>query len=72
MPKYKGPPRGLKTPVRTLLDETGLAHFKASCAFLKVLQAEALRQAIELQYITLFSSNPTSATIQPTDQEPSP
>jgi hypothetical protein len=67
MPKYEGPPRGLKHPIRTLLDDTGLEHFTASCAFLKVLPSEALRQAVELQYITISLLKSTSTTIQPGD-----
>ena len=67
MPKYKGPSRGLKHRVETLLDDAGLEHFNASCVFLKVPQSEALRQAVELQYITLFSSKSISSTIQPND-----
>lgn len=69
MPKYEGPPRGLKHAVRTLLDDAGLEHFKASYTFLKVAPSEALRRAIELQYLSIFSSKSIGATIQSSDTE---
>ena len=69
MPRQKGPARELKYPVRTLLDKDGLAHFNYSCSVLKVPQSEALRHAVELQYLTLLSQMSTDATIQPSGQE---
>lgn len=69
MPRYKGPSRGLKHKVETLLTDDGLKHLDASCAALSVPRAEALRQAVEVQYFTIFSSKPTDATIQPNDTQ---
>jgi hypothetical protein len=69
MPRYKGPSRGLKHKVETLLTDLGLEHLDASCASLKVPRSEALRQAVEVQYVTIFSSKSIDATIQPTGTE---
>ena len=67
MARQKGTPHGFKHQVATLLTDEGLKHFTQSKQWLNVGTAEALRQAVELQYITLSSQNPTDATIQSID-----
>ena len=72
MARYPGQPRNLTQKLNILLDETTLLHANNNASALGVPRNEGIRRAIDLLHASLFSTVPTSATIQPIEQEPTP
>jgi hypothetical protein len=69
MPRYAGEPQHLDHKITLALDTNRVTRADACAAHLSVPRAEAIRRAIDLLYLTLFSSNPIDSTMQSGDTE---
>lgn len=68
MPRYAGPPRGLKHSVHALLTDEEFDRLKACMGRLNLRQSEVIRQAIDHFHLTKCLSDPPAQTIHPTGQ----
>lgn len=68
MPRYAGESQKLNHKMTLALNTERVQRADACGDHLGVPRAEAIRRAIDLLYLTLFSSNPIDSTMQPSDE----
>lgn len=68
MPRYKGASRNLKNRIELLLDDLRLARANAIARALGMTRTDAIRRAIDDEYISLLSSGSIDLTIAPIER----